>query len=434
MDHSIWTQTVSLPQFPALSRDIQTDVLVIGGGIAGLLCAHALTQAGVDTVVLEAARICGGVTQNTTAKITAQHGLLYHKLIRRFDKQTAGLYLEANVRALERYRSLCRDIDCDFEERDSYVYSCEDARALDRELRALHEIGYPARLVKTPELPFATAGAVCFPRQAQFHPLKFLSAVSRGLSIFEFSKVRELRGNVAVTENGSVSARHIIIATHFPILNKHGAYFLKMYQNRSYVLTLDSAPVPADGMYLGADAGGLSFRSFGDKLLLGGGAHRTGKKSVGWAEQEAFVSRYYPKARILSRTATQDCMTLDGIPYIGAYASSTNGLWVATGFQKWGMTTSMVAAELLKDRIIGRENPYARIFDPSRSMLRPQLAVNSVESILHLLTLGKPRCPHLGCALSWNPHEHSWDCACHGSRFTADGQLINNPSTADLRQ
>lgn len=428
---SVWRKTAALPRFGALDRDIQTDVLVIGGGIAGILCAYLLKQAGVNCTMAEAGTICSGVTKNTTAKITVQHGLIYDKLIRTFGMDGARLYWQANRDALERYRALCRGIDCDFETQDSYVYALHDKRKLENELTALLRIGVGASLEEHLPLPFPTAGAVRIGEQAQFHPLKFIAALAKRLRIFEHTRVLSLIPGGAQTEHGVIRAEKIIAATHFPFINKHGSYFLKLYQHRSYVLALDNAP-DVKGMYVDENEKGLSFRNYGGLLLLGGGAHRTGNPGGGWRELEAVTGRYYPHARIVSQWATQDCMTLDGVPYIGQYSALTPHLFVATGFNKWGMTGSMAAAELLKDQILGRENPYAALFSPSRSILRPQLLTNALESAKGLLTPTVPRCPHLGCALQYNAEEDSWDCPCHGSRFAADGRLLDNPATGGI--
>ena len=187
-------------------------------------------------------------------------------------------------------------------------------------------------------------------------------------------------------------------------------------------------------MYVDEDRKGLSFRDVGEYLLLGGGAHRTGKQGGNWAELAAFARRRYPDFRTVRRFAAQDCMTLDGMPYIGQYSPRTPQLYVATGFNKWGMTSSMVAARLLCDLLTDRPSPYTALFSPARSVLRPQLAINIAESTKNLLTPTAPRCPHLGCALKWNSREHSWDCPCHGSRFDEDGHLLDGPATDDLPQ
>ena len=428
---SIWHKTIQLPRFPQLDGDISTDVLIIGGGMAGLLCAYQLKKAGVDCVVVERKRIASGVTGDTTAKLTSQHGLIYSKLAKKGGLEAAKLYLQANEDGLSEYRALCGAIPCDFEEHSHTVYSRQGVRELEEELAVLSKLNYPAELVNDLLLLFSTVGGIRFPHQAQFHPLKFLSGILGNLTIYENTPVQSLSKTEAVTEHGRIHANAVVVATHFPFLNKHGSYFLKLYQQRSYVLALENAPIPEE-MYLDAQENGLSFRSWGDNLLLGGGGHRTGKKGGGWAELEAFAREHYPDANIVSRWATQDCMSLDGIPYIGQYSASTPNLYVATGFNKWGMTTSMAAARLLTDLIFGRESPYAALFSPSRSILHRQLSINALEATVNLLTPTRKRCPHLGCALKWNPQERSWDCPCHGSRFSEDGKLLDNPSTGDL--
>ena len=430
---SIWTATSHLPHFPPLWGEARTDVLIIGGGMAGLLCAHQLQQAGVKCAVAEAKTIAGGITKNTTAKITSQHGLVYQKLFKRFGYEKAGLYLEANQRALSAYRSLCQEIDCDFTEQDNFIYSQNDRQKLEEELAVLDTLGFRAEFAENLPLPFPTVGAVKFPNQVQFHPLKFLSAIAEDLTIYENTPVRQLAKGVAITANGRIYAGTILVATHFPFLNKHGSYFLKLYQQRSYALSLENAQ-PLTGMYLDEQENGLSFRSHNGALILGGGGHRTGKQGGNWNELEQFVQVHYPNATITHRWATQDCMSLDGIPYIGQYSARTPNLYVATGFNKWGMTTSMVAAQLLTDLITGKGSPYAEVFSPSRSMVHVQLGINAMESTKNLLSFSTKRCPHLGCALKWNPQERSWDCPCHGSRFEEDGTLIDNPATGDLKK
>ena len=276
---SLWSATAKLPRFPQLDGTKKTDVLIIGGGIAGLLTAYFLQQSGVDYLLVEQGRICGGTTKNTTAKITAQHGLIYHKLVKDKGVDAARVYLRANESAVNMYTALCERLSCDYEVRDNYVYATESPAKLAEEMEALQKIGYAAELCETLPLPISTVGAVKFSNQAQFHPLKFLAAIAKGLNICENTFVRELEGNTAVTAQGNIQASHVIIATHFPILNKHGAFYLKLYQHRSYVLALQDAQ-ELDGMYVDEKGSGFSFRNYGNLLLLGGGAHRTGKKDL----------------------------------------------------------------------------------------------------------------------------------------------------------
>ncbi len=429
---SIWDRTAKLPHFDPLIGDLKTDVLVIGGGIAGLLCAYFLQQEGASCTVIDAGRICQGITHNTTAKITVQHGLLYHKLICKYGTEAAQLYFQAQNQALEMYRKLSKNIACDFEEKDAFVYSLNSRIEIEQEANALRRIGSPAIFAEHINLPFRIQGAVRIPMQAQFHPLKFLRYIAKDLHIFENTRALEVRPGEVITNKGKIKAEKIIVATHFPFLNKYGAYFVKLYQHRSYVMALRNAP-DVKGMYVDASLKGLSFRTSGDLLLLGGGGHRTGKKGSNWRELTEFSRKFYPGAEEVARWATQDCISLDGIPYIGQYARSTPNLYVATGFNKWGMTNAMVAATVLQDMVLGKYNDFSRVFAPNRRILHPQLGVNLFESLLGLITPTTPRCPHLGCALRYNKFEHSWDCPCHGSRFTEEGKVIDNPANGNKK-
>ena len=421
-----------MPRFPQLDKDLHTDVLIIGGGLAGLLCAWSLQRAGVDCLLIEQNRIMGGVSGRTTAKVTAQHGLIYDKLLKRYGPEQAKCYWRANRDGVTALKRLAQSADCDFETQSSYLYATGSTEKLEAELAACQQLGIPAQWESNLPLPFPVTGAICFPDQGQFHPLKLAAYLADGLPIYENTKALAFLGDGVQTPKGNITARKIIVATHFPMLNKHGAFFLKLYQQRSYVIALENAG-QMDGMYLDAAENGLSIRSAGKWLLLGGGGHRTGKQGLNWKLPEAVAAKYYPNAKIVARWATQDCMSLDGMPYIGLYSEATPDLYVATGFQKWGMSSSMVAASILTDLVRGKENPYASLFSPQRSMLHKQLAMNAVEATANLLRLTKPRCPHLGCALHWNEAEHSWDCACHGSRFDQNGKVLNNPATDDLK-
>lgn len=430
---SIWSETSKNDGFPQLRGNLRTDVVIVGGGLAGVLCLKELTDRGVDCVLLEAKSIGSGITKNTTAKITFQHGLIYDKLIKNVGLEKSKQYLTANKNALEKFKKMAEEFPCDFEEKDAFVYSATDRIKIENEIKAYEKLGISAEFVSSIPLPVECIGAVKVKNQAQFNPLEFLFSVAKGLRIYENTKVLEFMPEKVVCSGGTVTAKRIIVATHFPIINKHGGYSLKLYQDRSYVIAVKNGP-DVKGMYLEDQGNSFSFRNYKNYLLIGSGSHRTGKKSVGYKASEDFCKKNFPDARIEYRFATQDCMSLDGIPYIGEYSKGSENLYVATGFNKWGMTSSMVCADILSDIITGVKNPYTDVFSPSRSSLHLKLFENIFHSVVGLITPTAPRCPHMGCALKYNKEEHSWDCPCHGSRFTQKGELIDNPATDDLNK
>ena len=492
---SIWRADVEIRKREALPGEMRVPVVVIGAGLAGILTAYYLKLAGIRAVVLEADRIGSGQTGNTTAKITSQHNLLYDRLIRTFGHEMAGQYARANESAIGEYERLIREkeIDCDFLGCPACLYSRTEEALLRREAEAAESLGIKASFGTDSELPFSVAGVVRFENQARFHPLKFLAAVAEEVEVYEQTKVLKVEGMGVETARGCVEAEHIVFAAHFPFHNVPGYYFARMYQERSYVEALAGAET-LEGMYLGIDREGLSFRSQGDLLLLGGGSHRTGVNKRGrkgpgdgagsaeaWGEggwegshrtgvnkggrkgtgngagsAEAWgegrygmlfsrAREFYPECREAARWSAQDCMTLDGIPYIGRFSRRKPDWYVATGFGKWGMTTAMVSARLLTALISGKECPEADIFSPERrftARAAKEVAVHGAYTVKglskHLLPSGRgkviPNCPHMGCRLEWNPDEESYDCPCHGSRFDREGHLLDGPAQTDCKK
>lgn len=473
---SVWSKACAIPPRDALHGNAETEVAVIGAGMAGILTAAALQKAGKQVVVLEANRIGSGQTRNTTAKITAQHALFARKLIAALGVDRAKQYAAANLAAVEAYRELIRSegIDCDFEETCAYVCG-DDVKRLEQEAEAEKRLGLPASFVREPDVPGGAAGAVRVERQAQFHPLKFLKALSEPLTVYENTPVRRVTGHKLFTANGTVRTEWVVFACHYPFVNFPGLYFARMHQERSYVLALENAVCP-DGMWIGAGSGGYSFRKYGDLLLLGGGGHRTGENQEGrrYEELRKRAAEWFPGSREVAHWSAQDCIAADGAPYIGQYAKSRPHWYVATGFGKWGMTGSMVSAMLLRDMICGRENPYAEAFAPGRFDTETVRGVagesaHAVKGLtkqlfqipakqaaklpsghggivfLHGKKVGvykdaggavhavDIRCPHLGCQLEWNPDEKSWDCPCHGSRFDFRGKLISGPAQNNIK-
>ncbi len=429
---SLWMENVKLKDYERLTGNHKTDVLIIGGGLFGILTAHMLSKENVDYKLVEAGKLCGGNTGRTTAKITAQHGLIYHKILKEYGLEKARMYLEANNLALLKYKELSEGIKCHFEEKDSFVYSVEDRRELENEIRALEKTGCASEFAENLPLPFPVKGAVKMSGQAQFNPLEFVSGILEGLgNIYENTRVTELSGHTAVTDKGKIKAEKIVIATHYPFIDSSGLYFMKLYQDRSYVTALEGCP-RYDGMYVEAHSKAPSFRSYEDFMIMGGGSHRTGKKGCAFKYLKEKTALYFPGAKEKYHWAAQDCMSLDGIPYIGEYSSVLPYVYTASGFNKWGMTSSMAAAMIITDMILGRENDFAPVFSPLRSIFKPQLAVNIAESAVNLLTFSKKRCSHMGCALKWNPYEHTWDCPCHGSRFDKTGKILDNPANKKI--
>ncbi|NDO70384.1 FAD-dependent oxidoreductase [Schaedlerella arabinosiphila] len=475
---SIWQQTTAIPARPELPGNISTDIAIVGGGLAGILTAHFLEQSGRQCIVLEADRVGSGQTGHTTAKVTSQHGLIYQKLIRCAGKKKAMQYAKINQDAIERYRILIEKykIDCDWEECPACLYTKESGRALRDEYYAAKELGLPVEMKKRTELPFAVEDALFCYGQACFHPLKFLQVIAENIQVYEKTKVLRVKPHLLTTSRGTVEAEKIVFACHYPFVNRPGYYFLRMHQERSYVCALKEAQT-LHGMYLGIDRDGLSFRPAGELLLLGGGNHRTGENPMGGQyefllhqAEVCWPEKCWTKDENVIPWSAQDCMTLDGIPYIGQFGRKTEDWFVATGFGKWGMTSSMAAAILLTDQICGRENPCGEVFSPQRlhpmTSAKPFLtegtyaAVNLLKQTfappkekLNRLLPGQAgvveyngqkagvykaedgqifavsvKCPHMGCQLVWNPDEKSWDCHCHGSRFDYRGRLIDGPA------
>lgn len=474
---SVWSENFNLKKREFLNKDIETDILVIGAGIAGILTAYMLKQKGRNVVLIDAAETASGNTKNTTAKITSQHNLIYHKLISEFGEEKAIQYAKANELAIKRYKEIIDEnkIDCDFEEKSAYVYSLNETDILKEEVEAANKAGINAEFVEEANLPFKIAGAVKFNNQAQFNPLKFLKELSKNLVIYENTRALDIKENLVTTNRGNITANSIVVATHYPIMNAPGYYFLKMHQEKSYVIALENEN-NIDGMYIDIDEKGYSFRTYKDLILFGGIKQRTGENEIGgsYDKLRSAAKKLYPKAKEIYNWSAQDCMTMDGIPYIGKYSNDTPNIYVATGFNKWGMTSSMVSAMIISDMIFEEENDFSDIFSPKRFDL--SLSINNVakdiaqtaknfiaqkiyipsSDIEHIKNghggiveydgekvgvyknnEGKAffvstKCAHLGCQLHWNADELTWDCPCHGSRFDYKGIIIGSPATKDL--
>lgn len=460
---SIWQKEVSFQTRSALNKDEMADVVVIGAGITGLLTAYFLRKKGIQAVVLEADRICGGQTKGTTAKITSQHNLIYERLIRCYGEEKARHYAMMNEWAIGEYERIVNEkhIDCDFARCSACLYSCIEAEALQKEAEAAKQLGISARFKTECELPIMVKGVLEFQNQARFHPLKFLKEIEKGLTIYEETPVEKVEhhgmgNNKVITKHGTVAAGKVIFACHFPFVNLPGYYFARMHQERSYAIAFENALCPSD-CYLGIDPDGYSFRTEGNWLILGGGSHRTGENKQGGRYEmiRKKAGELFPGCREVSRWSAQDCITLDHIPYIGAFDKKAQDWFVATGFGKWGMTSAMVSARVLAEMVDGKEIPQADIFSTERqisALAMKEFAVNTGITVSNFtkqaVSLKRTesgtadqrafevsiRCPHLGCKLSWNPDENTWECPCHGSRFDYRGRLLDHPAQAGIER
>ncbi|WP_026888953.1 FAD-dependent oxidoreductase [Clostridium beijerinckii] len=478
---SVWSSEVNFRKRETLNQDIQCDVLIIGAGMAGLLTAYMLNKSGREVVVIDARSIAGGVTKNTTAKITSQHDLIYDSIIKEFGEESASQYARANELAIKRYKEIidAEKIDCDFEHKDAYLYTLDNIQSLEDEYEAAKRLGIDAELVDEVSIPVGAKKALKFKNQAQFNPLKFLRPISEQLTIYENTVALDItEDNTVVTKNDKkIKANKIVVASHYPFLNTPGYYFMRMHQERAYAIALENAQ-DVNGMYKGIDKTGYSFRNYKNLLLFSGAVRRTGENEEGGAYEELrkAAKEFYPNATEKYHWSTQDCMTLDNIPYIGQYSSKTPNMYVETGFKKWGMTTSMVAAMIISDMILGNENDFSEIFSPRRFDMSASMKnaakdlvitaknfiaerVNLPEETLNSIENGhggiieykgkktgvykdnegkvytvSTKCAHLGCEVKWNADDLTWDCPCHGSRYNYEGIWIESPTNKCLHE
>lgn len=492
---SLWLDSISDFNFCSLKEDLTADVCIIGGGITGISTAYYLTKAGLKVCVLEKDKLFHHATGNTTAKITAQHGLFYDYLINTFSRDLAKGYLDANLEAISNIKNIIdtEKIDCDFEFCDNYVFTDleEEVLKIKHEVLAVNSLGFDAKLVDTISLPVKCLSAISFPNQAQFNPLKYGKGLvhcvqkNHGL-VYENSKVYDVKKDgdcyQIYTKDNVVSSKYVVFACHYPIINAPGFYFLKMYQEASYLIAIETCS-SFDGMYINTKAPIMSFRTAltNDKkrvVLIGGSTHKVGTKedvSSCYTALEDLAKSVFPDAKVLYRFQTQDCISLDKLPYIGEFSSLWKNSFVATGFKKWGMTTSNVAATIISNSILGKETVYQDVFSSTRfhpikngtefvNMLKqttsslvvdkfnvPKDSLNSIaKNSAKIIELDKtkigiyrdendkfyalkPICSHLGCELSWNDLEKTWDCPCHGSRFRFDGTSLYSPSVQNLK-
>lgn len=504
---SYWIQsTKNLKLNEKITNNYETDVCIIGAGLAGLSTGYYLAKEGVNVIILDKDNIGQKVSGNTTAKITLQHNLIYDYLIKSFGTDFAMKYFKSNKEAISNIKKIIDDenIECDFEYQDNYVYTTnqDDITKIHNEIKAINSLSNIlnsnekdifADFVTSCNLPFKICGAIKVKDQAQFHPLKYMFGLSKAIKnkggiIFTNSLVTDVKQKDGVyttyTDKHFIKSKYIVIASHFPFKDFPGFYFSKMYQSTSYVLGIDTKSDLFDGMYISSDKPTFSYRTakYKDKkiLIMAGGDHKTGyapdNNQTGYNILEQEAKKYYPNCEILYKWNTRDCITIDKVPYIGDFSNLMPNMFVATGFNKWGITSSNVAANIIRDKILGIKNEYSKIYEATRfspiknahemknitSQVLKSFVTNRIKIPEENLSAIKndnggiikvngasigiykdingkvfavnPTCTHLGCLLTWNNLDKTWDCPCHGSRFDYTGKNLYDPAFKDLER
>ncbi len=427
MEKSIWTKDLEDQDYRSLDEDIETDVLVIGGGICGILCAYYMSKVGKQVVVVDSQKIGSRKTLKTTAAITALQDTMYCDLINSIGIENTKLYLNANLEAIEEYRKLSKEFDFDFENVSSYKYDVTDGSKLVAEVEALKKLGFQANFTNI-SLPIAYKKAIEFKNQAQMNPLKLIYHLKNHFKIYEHTTILKIKHQTAYTKNHQIKANYIIVCTGYPFLRFKGGYFIKETQEKSYVIATKNE-FDFCGNAIGTNKNDFYFRNYKDYILIGGLQHKPGKKINGIKTIQSFISNDNEVEYVWEN---QDCITLDALPYIGKYDDKDN-IYLATGFNLWGMTGSMISAKLIADLIEGRFNSYEKLFSPNRRLKLKPLLSNGVSACKEMVSFKTPRCTHMGCALHWNSINQTYECTCHGSKYDKDGHIIDGPAIKDLR-
>ncbi len=505
---SYWIESKKSKQYENLKENIETDICIIGGGLTGITTAYYLNQYKIRNIILEKDRICSRTTGHSTAKVTSQHGLFYKYLIDSKGEEFAKKYYEANEEAIKNIENIINQekIECEFEKQSAYVFAqtLEGMQNIKDEIGAVKQIGGNVNLVEAQDIainkikkeennPMKALIAIEFPNQAQFNVYKYGTGLAeicekRQTKIYEKSKVIGMseaeKGYEIYLENGSiVKTKYVVIATKYPIIDIPGYHFLKMYQETANVIVVDPKDKVLEGMYINEESPTISLRKIKDKdkdyLIVAGFEHKTGAKidlSNSYEYLKKVAQNLYPKSEIKYQWNTEDCIPLDKIPYIGEFSKNMEHVYVGTGYKEWGMTTSNIAANIIVDKIMEKDNKYADIFSATRlepiknrkelgNMIKESVQsviINKLKSPKETIEqlqeneggivevdgekVGvyknekgeifkvKPVCQHLGCELSWNNLDKTWDCPCHGSRYDYKGNLIYGPSVKNLEK
>ncbi|GGJ85103.1 (2Fe-2S)-binding protein [Lentibacillus kapialis] len=493
---AFWRDFVSPPEFPNLNESVKTDTAIVGGGITGVTAAYLLCKEGINVTLIDAGSLLNGVTGHTTAKITAQHGMIYDEFIQHFGKEKASLYYQACMEAKTFIEDTIKThrIDCDYSQEDAYIFtnSQEYVYQLEKEKKAYEELDIPGELVNSMPLNISVKSALKMDNQAQFHPLKYLKvlideAVKNGLKIYENTTAVDIEYNkhptIITRDEHRINCNYVIQASHYPFYDGQGFYPTRMYPERSYIIAVKTPDKFPGGMYINAESPSRSIRSTSmngeDLWLIAGEKHKTGQGESTIKHYEAlhdYAEKQFGISEFVYRWSAQDLTTVDKVPYIGSVTKNEENVYVATGYRKWGMTNGTIAAKTITDHILGNDNSYSNLFTPSRLKADPSVRnfISMNADVAKHLIGGKleytndtikdlnpdeatvtrikgkrtgvykdqdnqlygvdTTCKHLGCEVNWNSGDRTWDCPCHGSRYSYTGEVIEGPAKEPLNK
>ena len=486
MTESFWMKrNTKTTNYPTLQKETDAHIAIIGGGLTGITTAYYLAQAEEDAILLEADSLCFGASGRNTGKLTMQHGLLYANLIEHYDRILARQYYEANEEALNSIEAIIQEhhIACSFERCDSMLFTRDAVQVakLQEEYQAYLDLHIPCTYIEKNDAPFPMEAGLRMQYQARFDPYAYgcaLAEIARegGIDIYEHSPVTDMQeeeqGYRLIVNGTCVHADIVIFAMQFPFIDQGHFYFTRMYCDQESIISARvKNPLPKD-MMLSIDDRVQSYNTCEDTLLYAGNTYKSGQdKAMNLQEFENTLREDFIVQEITSAWSSQDYMTFDQLPLIGKLDKHEDRVLFASGYNKWGNTTSCIAGKLLCSYALHRGSPYRMMFSPQRlsSIFSLQFVKENLnvvgaflKSKLQKSTTAYPHigegtimelddhrygvyrdendelyivdilCPHLGCTLRFNADEKTWDCPCHGSRFSYTGEIIKGPATQRL--